>query len=263
MLVVVGLVLAIVLAGGGIWMISELRLTARVDAPNESVDVHTDIASIQYGQHLAGAIALCTQCHAPNMAGKVVVDQAWGKVVAPDLTRGGLGATLSDKDYVRAIRYGVAQSGQQLLIMPTDNYYYISDIDLASIVAYLRSLPAVANALPPSEIHNLGRVLFVTGQLDLLPGASIDRNAPRPQPPAPGLTPAYGAYLSELAGCRGCHKVGVPVGSLSETDFVQLMRTGRRADGRILDTSMPWPYYAQMTDLELRAIWTFLVNGSN
>ena len=27
---------------------------------------------------------------------------------------------------------------------------------------------------------------------------------------------------------------------------------------RVLNTSMPWPYYAQMTDDELRAIWRFL-----
>jgi hypothetical protein len=26
----------------------------------------------------------------------------------------------------------------------------------------------------------------------------------------------------------------------------------------VLNTSMPWPYYAQMTDDELRAIWRFL-----
>ena len=36
------------------------------------------------------------------------------------------------------------------------------------------------------------------------------------------------------------------------------MRTGTRPDGRILDTFMPWPYYAQMTDDELRAIWRYL-----
>ena len=30
------------------------------------------------------------------------------------------------------------------------------------------------------------------------------------------------------------------------------------ADGTALDPSMPWQYYAQMTDLELRAIWSFL-----
>ena len=259
MLVVVALGFAALLAAGGTWLISETRLTQKISAPNETVDIRTDLASIQHGQHLASAVALCTECHAPNMAGKVVIDQEWGRIVAPNLTGGGLGASLSERDYVRAIRYGLAQSGQQLLIMPADDYNHISDADLASIVAYIRSVPPIANVLPPSEVRAPGRLLFVMGQLDLLPAARIDRTAPYSpsESPGPGLTPAYGGYLSGLAGCARCHKLGTPVGSLSENDFVQLMRTGRRPDGRILDTSMPWPYYAQMSDLELRAIWAF------
>lgn len=258
-LVVVALGLAALLAAGGAWLIGEMRLNQKVAVPNETFEVRTDIASIQHGQHLAGAIALCSQCHAMNMAGKVVVDQEWGRIVAPNLTRGGLGASLSDTDYVRAIRYGVAHSGHQLLIMPADDYNHMSDTDLASIVAYLRSVPPIQNTLPPSDVRALGRLLFATGQLDLVPAAHIDRTASRSpsELPTPSLTPAYGGYLSELAGCARCHKLGVPGGSLSENDFVQLMRTGRRPDGRILDTSMPWPYYAQMSDLELRAIWAF------
>jgi len=48
------------------------------------------------------------------------------------------------------------------------------------------------------------------------------------------------------------------IGAWSEADFIRAMRTGMRPDGRVLNTSMPWPYYAQMTDDELRALWRFL-----
>ena len=48
------------------------------------------------------------------------------------------------------------------------------------------------------------------------------------------------------------------LGNWSEADFVRAMRTGRRPDGSAIDTSMPWPYFAQMSDVELRAIWAFL-----
>ena len=48
------------------------------------------------------------------------------------------------------------------------------------------------------------------------------------------------------------------LGAWSEADFFKAMRTGTRPDGRVLDTFMPWPYYAQMTDEELRAVWRFL-----
>jgi hypothetical protein len=48
------------------------------------------------------------------------------------------------------------------------------------------------------------------------------------------------------------------LGDWTPADFVKVMRTGTRPDGRVLDTFMPWPYYAQMTDDELRAIWLYL-----
>jgi hypothetical protein len=48
------------------------------------------------------------------------------------------------------------------------------------------------------------------------------------------------------------------LGSWSETDFLRAMRSGRRPDNTPIDTLMPWPFYAQMSDLELRAIWQFL-----
>jgi hypothetical protein len=48
------------------------------------------------------------------------------------------------------------------------------------------------------------------------------------------------------------------LGDWSEADFLRAMRSGRRPDGSLIDPAMPWQYYAQMSDLELRAIWQFL-----
>jgi hypothetical protein len=93
------------------------------------------------------------------------------------------------------------------------------------------------------------------------------------------VTQEYGAYLAEIAGCLRCHGPGLSggtpsgalpgavaaanitpagIGDWSDADFLRAMRTGRRPDGRALDSSMPWPYFAQMSELELRAIWRFL-----
>jgi len=93
------------------------------------------------------------------------------------------------------------------------------------------------------------------------------------------VTPEFGKYLADTAGCSGCHGPGLSggviaeappgttpaanltpagLGTWSEADFFKAMRTGTRPDGRVLDTFMPWPYYAQMTDDELRALWRFL-----
>ena len=281
-LVVVGAVLVIGLAWASVFVISESRLNQQVDVPGETIVIPTDITSIQRGQHVASAVAACVDCHGPNLAGKVLIDDpVLGRFVAPNLTRGrgGVGSTFADAEFVRAIRHGVDPGGRQLLIMPSDDYNHFSDADLGAIVAYVRSIAAIDTALPSNEIRTVGRLLFAVGQLSLQPSAGIDHFAPRPLPPRAGVTPEYGKYLADSAGCPTCHGPGfsggkipsaplnaVPAANLtpaglsawSDADFIKSMRTGMRPDGRVLSTAMPWPYYAQLTDDELRAIWRFL-----
>ena len=262
------------------YFLSDRELNATLPLPAESVSVPTDIASVQHGQHIVGAIAVCTRCHGPNLAGSVVMDDDTGRVVAPNLTGGGVSARLRDADLARAIRDGLDPGGRALWLMPSDDYHGMSDLDLGSVIAFLRSLPAVPNtSLPSNEIHPLGRVLLVSGQLPLLSSANIDRSAPQPRSPEPAANAEYGQYLVQLAGCARCHGLalsggkvpGAPpgavaaanltsaaLGSWSDADFLRAMRTGRRPDNGPIDTLMPWPYYAQMSDLELRAIWQFL-----
>lgn len=250
------------LAALGMYVIGTMRLNQQVSSPNEAVAVPTDVASLRRGQHLASAVALCLECHGPTLAGTVVFQEPErGRVVAPNLTRGrgGVGASLSDADMARAIRQGVDRGGRQLLIMPSDQYFDMSDADVGDIVAYIRSTPPIDTSLPTTDIAVLGRILFAAGRFPLAPASRIDHFAPRPPPPAPGPTRDYGRYLVEIAGCGTCHAPGqVPLGSWSESEFLRIMHTGTRPDGRVLNSSMPWQYYAQMTEDELRAIWTFL-----
>jgi mono/diheme cytochrome c family protein len=264
-LLVVGAALVMSLGWAAVYLVSESRFTQKISVPADSVAVPTDIASVQRGQHVASAVAMCIDCHGPNLAGKVLVDDpAVGRFVAPNLTRGRGGAALSNDDLIRAIRHGLDPSGRQLLIMPSDQYNRLSDAHLGAIVAYVRSLPAIDTSLPRAEVRPIGRVLFLLGQLPLLASAHIDRAAPRPVPPQPGVSVEYGEYLATVAGCPSCH--GVPsastpladLGKWSEADFLNVMRTGTRPDGRRLAAAMPWPYFAQMTDDELRAILRFL-----
>ncbi len=279
-LLAVGMALVLGLAWAAVMVVSDNRLNQRVDVPPATVAVPTDITSIQRGQHLASAVAACVDCHGPSLAGKVFVDDpALGQIVSPNLTRGGIGSTFADADFVRAIRHGVDPSGRQLLIMPSDDYNHFSDADLGAIIGYIRSLPAIETALPSSELRPIGRLLFAIGQLSLQPVAGLDHFAPRPPAPAAGVTMEYGKYLADSAGCPSCHGPGfsggrVPsappnavqaanitvagLGAWSEAEFIRAMRTGMRPDGRVLNTAMPWPYYAQMTDDELRALWRFL-----
>jgi mono/diheme cytochrome c family protein len=280
--VLLGLILVLGGAALGVYLASEMKLNRTVSVPTETVAVPTDTASIQRGQHLAAAVATCIDCHGPTLGGKLFVDDpALGRVVAPNLTRGrgGLGASSTDADYVRALRHGVDPSGRPLLIMPSDDYTHFSDADLGAIIAYVRSLPPVDNSLPGNELRALGRVLFATGQLPLQSVDNIDHDAVRAPAPPPGVTAEYGRYLADAAGCPSCHGPGLSggkipqgppdappaanispagIGGWSEADFIKAIRTGTRPDGRVLNAFMPWPYYAQMTDAELKALWRFL-----
>jgi mono/diheme cytochrome c family protein len=279
---VVGALLVVAAAWAAVYFLSDARLNQKVAAPNDPVAVPTDITSAQRGQHLASAVATCTDCHGPNLAGKVLVDDpSMGRFVAPNLTRGrgGIGAALSNADMVRAIRYGVDPAGRQLLIMPSDNYNHFSDADLGAIISYIRAVPPIDTSLPANEIRAFGRIQFVLDRLPLQPAANVDRTSPRNAAPQPAVTAEYGRYLADAAGCPDCHgpdysggrmAQALPnttaaanitpggVGTWSEADFFRVMRTGLRPDGSHLNASMPWPYFAQMTDDELRAIWHFL-----
>jgi cytochrome c553 len=281
-LVIVGAGLVIGLVVGAVYLVSDAMLNRTIDVPSASIAIPNDISAIQRGQHMASAVALCGACHGQNLAGRVFIDDPLlARIVAPNLTRGGggVGAVRTDADFARAIRDGVDPSGRQLLIMPSDDYNHFGDDDLGAIIAYVRALPAINTSLPRSELRAFGRVLFVADQMPLQPAATIDRSTPRPAAPARAVSVEYGNYLAATAGCPTCHGPGLSGGKLpqsqpkaipaanitpgglgdwSEADFFRVMRTGMRPDGRAIDMSMPWPYYAQLTDNELRAIWRFL-----
>ena len=78
-----------------------------------------------------------------------------GRIVAPNLTPDtatGAG-NWSDDQLARAIREGIGHDGRALFpIMPFQHYRAMSDEDLASVIVYLRSLPAARHELPKMEI---------------------------------------------------------------------------------------------------------------
>ena len=162
--------------------------------------------------------------------------------------------------------------------MPSRIWYYLSDDDLADLIAYLKSLPPVDNDLPKTELGPLGRVMLTLGQLppDLIPDViSIDHAGPRPVAPEPGVTVEYGEYLANT--CSSCHgsnfngqllswaeslapnlTPGSELHYWSEEDFIATLRTGMTPNGHQLKDVMPWKYFGQMTDDELEAVWMYL-----
>jgi len=104
------------------------------------------------GKTVADSLA-CASCHGADLAGSDTPIGAGGALAyPPNLTPDpdtGLGSW-SDDDVARAITTGVDDEGATLCnAMP--RFGSIGADDLASLVAYLRSLPAVAHDVPESE----------------------------------------------------------------------------------------------------------------
>lgn len=208
-LVLLGL-LVVVAGVAWVYLSSERRFSRRYDVPARELEVPA-LQNLDRGSHLA-TIWGCNDCHGPDLAGRVVIDGPAMRLVAPNVT-GGSGSPTADyesRDWARAIRHGVRPDGMPLIFMPAQDYYPMSNDDLGALVAYLESVPPVDRDQPATVVRGLGRFLFVTGRLPLVPAELIDHEAPRPVAPPMAETAAYGAYLAH--GCQGCHGEGLAGG---------------------------------------------------
>ena len=255
---------------------------------------------LERGKYIANTLSGCIYCHSPHdwkatdtpitagMEGSGGVQpyaDLPGRIVAPNLTpdkETGAGQWTDDM-FARAIREGIGHDGRALFpIMPYPNFREMSDEDLASVVVYLRSLPAVHNELPTTEI--------------IFPVKYLIRSAPQPvTSPVPDVTSAagpekYGAHLVRMAGCGDCHTPAVQgeavkgmafaggqpflgpwprvasanitpdttgIGGFTEDAFVQVLRTGA-VNGQPLSAQMPVMIYKDLADGDLKAMFACL-----
>lgn len=272
--VLVGLWLLAFLA---LYLVSELRLNRTFTVDVDPVPVSMDPASIARGQHLAEVVTGCQECHGPQLAGRIIEDDALlGQIVAPNLTagKGGVGSHYSDADWVRFMRHGVGQDDRPLILVSSVSLFNLGDEDMAALIAYMRSLKPVDNELPKTRVNLLARLLLLL-EPSALPALVIDHEALPPVAPPPAVSAEYGQYLANLA-CAGCHQADfaggsgpttgrnlTPGGDLagwSDTDFRRAMRFGMRpGSSDMLDNDMmPFLRLGNMTNDEIQAIWLYL-----
>lgn len=259
---------------------------------------------IARGKYLVEGPAHCFGCHSePDIAhgsdqpapgrkgaGNVVpaeLAQAVGippsfRVVCPNITpdRETGAGTWPDAAFVRALRQGIGHDGRTLFpMMPYQNFRLLSDEDLASIIAYIRSIPAVRNELPKTSLPP-----------QLL---AILKPLPAPGPTHPDLSTAEkrGEYLVHVGNCNACHTpvddkmqplpgmylaggfaFPTPWGPVTSANitpdasgisyytkqkFIEVIRTGH-VGARKLNPLMPASYFRHMTDEDLGDIFAFL-----
>ncbi|HXY03964.1 MAG TPA: cytochrome c [Terriglobales bacterium] len=206
------------------------------------------------------------------------------RVVAPNISPDpdyGAGKW-KDSDFVRALRQGIGHDGRTLFpLMPFNYFRHLSDADLASIIVYERSIAPVHIQRPKTELPQ-----DVMQTLQPLP--PLER-VPEPDKSSPGK---YGEYLVTVGHCDLCHTPvdekgnalagmsfaggapmvgpwGTTVASLNLTPdpsgisyfdermFIDTIRNGS-VKARLLSNAMPWGYFRNLTDEDLKAIFAYL-----
>jgi cytochrome c2 len=262
-----GLFALVVIAGLVLYPIGMKKLNRTY--PNlavESVNIPTDADAVARGRHIA-TIWACTRCHSEDLSGMAFTNDPLsglvplgGTISASNLTsgNGGIAASYTDLDWVRAIRHGVTPDGSVEVFM--FDYSTMSDQDLGDLIAYLKQVPPVEASYP--EIR-YGSVVPVVSNIGLLMPAAerIDHGVAHVADPTPGATDEYGRYLSVI--CTACHgnSIGNSVRTWKQEEFIHTFRTGVLPDGEGFGPTMSSNTFREMTDTELTALWLFFTRN--
>ena len=186
----IGVLIVIVFGGGFLGLQVRkanglLNAPVTLDGPIATAPIPTDPESLARGEHLARVVGVCGECHGDDMGGKLDFDDLMmGRMAPPNLTRGGLGATLTDEDWFRAIRHGVTSQGRAILIMPSAAYNRAFTLEeVAAMVGWLKSLPPVERDLgePTMRLGIIFSLIYLGGGLEKDVGfVNIDHSAAPP-----------------------------------------------------------------------------------
>ena len=245
------------------------------------------------GGYLVNTLMTCNNCHTPMgpqgpdfskaLSGGLTFDEPPFKVTASNITPDpdtGIGKW-TDAQIKTLLRKGTRPNGVNVApIMPTGFYEILTDKDVDSIVAYLRTVKPVKNETPAP-------VYKMAFQRDIPPGAE------KPMAEADMANPVKkGFYLATAAHCMECHtpmdkgrhdfkRLGVGgmefpgpwgrsvarnitshkekgIGAWTDDEIKRAITQGIHKDGSKLKPPMGFPFYARMTPDDISAVVAYL-----
>ena len=274
-------------AGASLLAAALLQLTMVADAGAQN-------QRLERGRYLMNSVAACGNCHTPRgpdgaplmareLSGGPPVKEPPFDAYPSNITQDkqtGIGRW-TDAQLKRAIREGVRPDGSLIgPPMPFAFYRGMADEDLNAIVAYLRQVKPVDNAVTKSVYR-----------MPLPPAYGPPIKQPI-KAPSPKDQVAYGAYLAgPVAHCMECHtpmvkgqvqrdKFGAggnafngPWGTAvsrnltphesglknwSDAEIEKAIRDGVSRDGSALKPPMGYGFYKTMSDSDMKAIIAYL-----
>ncbi len=259
---------------------------------------------LERGKYLANHVAACIDCHSTRnwsyFSGPVIPGTEGkggdkfgselgipGEVYVKNITPAAL-SSWTDGELFRVITSGVRKNGDVLFpMMPYTYYSRMSEEDVRSIIAYIRSLKPIENNIPETTLNFPVNMIIKSVPKTYTPPKSVDKNNPS----------EYGKYLVTIGGCMECHSptdkgeilkgkefsggvtYDLPFGTIRTANITPDMETGiggwskevfiarfkyflneestkMRSDN--VQTIMPWTLYAGMTEEDLGAIYDYL-----
>jgi mono/diheme cytochrome c family protein len=206
------------------------------------------------------------------------------RVVAPNISPDpeyGAGKW-KDADFVRALRRGIGHDGRTLFpLMPYNYFRSLSDEDLASIIVYERSiapvhierpktdlpqdikqslqpLPPLENVPDPDRSNRVkyGEYLVTVGHCDLCHTPVDDKGNALPGMAFAGGAPQAGPWGPTVASMNLTPDPS-GISYFDEVMFIDTIRHGQ-VKARMLSNAMPWGYFRNLTDDDLKAIFAYL-----
>jgi mono/diheme cytochrome c family protein len=272
------LVLLLVLAIAAGLQLFDRKRTRTVAVNVKAVPYATDPQSLARGKYLFESRG-CVDCHGANGAGRDFVKTDSVQLRGANITSAGVVANYKPEDWVRIIRHGVKPNGQPAMVMPSEDYNRFTDQDLASLVAYTRSLAPVTGGEAVIRLPLPARVMYGFGAI---PDAAerINHTLPPAQPIPEAVNAKHGAYVANM--CIGCHGEHLSGGKIAggppdwpaaanitpgegsamknykdSAQFVAMLRSGKRPDGTPIKV-MPFDSLSKMNDVDAQALYEFL-----
>lgn len=227
----------------------------------DGAQVTEALARVSHGERLTYVLG-CRGCHGKDLGGK-----RFYELYASNLTRDL--ANYNDSQLETLLRKGVHPTGRDVWAMPSELFQHLSKPDMASLIAYLRTLrPSGAPTGRPLPFDPETKKMIAAGKFK--PAAAFVRESRIVGPVGLGMSHELGRYITRVT-CAECHSAkleggdGTPnlivAGGYSRDEFEKLITQGVPTGGRKLHplmVSVAKGRFSHLTRRERDALYAYL-----